>query len=251
MAVFSTDANLLFIHVPKCGGHWAKHYLKKHVPGMNFPEDLDYPFPIGHIPLRDVEMFSGHPLESWKKIVAVIRNPYEQQVSQYKFWLGRYQKGQRHEHDVYTYEATQKAKEKGVPPLEEWLSRPDAFFHVWYRERVAGKVKTTAKRAGYSEFGGYYHYWLAVDGEIPDTVDIVRFENLNTEFPEAVAEFAGGVHDPGEPKNVGPKKKKDIRSYYSPVALDIVERNFEWTFSEGLYERWSKPAWNVTAGAVR
>ena len=246
MAVFSD--NLLLLHIPKAGGQWAKTYAKRHVPGMNFPEDLDYPFPIGHIPLRDIEAFTGRPPSSWAKIVAIIRDPYEQQLSQFLYWLGRYYEGGRHEHDVYTWQCEQRALKRDVPPLEEWLSHPGCDFHVWYEERVGVKVKSTAARSGYLEFGSYYRYWLEIDGEIPDNVEIVRFERLNEDFPKAVAEFAGGVHEPGERVNVGPPKR-DTHSYYSLVAMELVERKFTWAF-ENHYKPWPRPAWTVTHGAV-
>jgi hypothetical protein len=246
MAVFSDD--LLLIHVPKCAGQFAKRYLKRHVPGMNGPEDLDFPFPIGHIPLRDIEAFTGRPLDSWAKVVAIVRNPYEQQLSQYLFWLSRYEKGGRHEHDVYTHRVTQRALKRGVPPLEEWLSHPGCDFHVWYQEAIGSKVKSTAKQAGYLDFGSYYRFWVEVDGEIPPNVELVRYERLNEDFPRAVAEFAGGVHDPGEPTNVGPAREP-TRSYYSLPAMELVERKFTYAF-ERYYEKWSRPVWTVTAGAV-
>lgn len=246
MAVFSD--RLLFIHVPKAAGKWAKEYLKRHVPGTNGPEDLDYPFPIGHIPLRDIEAFTGRPPDSWEKVVAVIRDPYEQQLSQMLFWLGRFRQGQRHEHDVYTAGAYARAQQRGVPPMEEWLSRPGCDFHAWYEETVAGKAKTIASRAGYIDFGSYYRYWIEVDGEIPGNVEVVRFERLNEDFPKAVAEFAGGVHDPGEPINVGPRRR-DVRAYYSLPAMDMVERKFRHAF-EHWYEKWERPVWTVMAGAV-
>lgn len=247
MAVFSD--RLLLIHIPKTAGQWCKTYLKRHVSGMNFPEDLDYPFPIGHIPLRDIEAFTGRKPESWDKIVAVVRDPYEQQVSQYLFWLGRYKKGQRHEHDVYTYNATQRALKKGTKPLEEWLSRPGCDFHVWYQERVGATVKSTAHTAGYIDFGSYYRFWLEVDGEIPDNVEVVRFEHLNEEFPKVVAEFAGGVHEPGERVNVGPARQRDVHAFYSLPAMEMVERKFQWAF-EHYYDVWPKPAWTIGAGVL-
>lgn len=225
MAVFNDD--ICFIHIPKTGGWSAKKYLKAAVPGILLPEEHDYPFPVGHIPLRDVEKFSGRSPDSFERIVAVVRNPYEQQLSQWLFWKDRFAQGGRHFHD---YAAA------AWPDITPWLMDTTACdFHVWYEEAIEGATKTVATREGYEEFGGYYAYWLAVNNVIPDNVVLVKFEELSDAFPKAVAEWADP--DVSFPHlNPGPKRG-DTREYYTTrLAAQLVTRKFAWTFDVGLYE---------------
>ena len=229
MAVFSDD--VLFIHIPKTGGWSAKNYLKQAVPGVLLPEEHDYPFPIGHIPLRDVERFSGRSPNSFQRIVAIVRNPYEQQLSQWLFWRDRFARGGRHPHD---YGAAI------WPDITPWLMDTVACdFHVWYEEAVPGATKTTATRNGYRDFGGYYRYWLELpDGTMPDHLAIVRFEEMTEAFPAAVREFADPeVEFPH--LNAGPKRA-GTRDYFTPLAMQLVERKFAWAFGEGWYEKWER-----------
>ena len=226
MAVFSSD--LLFLHIPKTGGWSAKHYLRDNVPGMTFPKDHDDPFPIGHIPLRDVQTFSGRAPDSFERIVVVIRNPYDQQLSQWMFWRDRFARGGRHVHDIHA---------ALYPDLTHWLLDPMCDFHVWYEETVGQARKTVATERGYNDFGGYYRYWLEVDGEIPPNVVVVRMEEIETAFPAAVADYARPDPAPFPHMNAQPKRA-ETQAYYTPLARRLVEEKFTWAFA-GYYERWA------------
>lgn len=231
MGGYSRD--VLFIHIPKCGGWSAKTYMAEHLPGFGIPQGMDGKiteknltgFPIGHIPLRDVERFTGRPPESWKLIVATIRNPYEQQLSQWLFWLNRYHRGQRHYHDLVA---------RLYDNLTEFLLDPRCDFHVWY-ERTYGnedvrRSEYRKRRRTYADYGGMYRYWLEVDGGVPDNVEVVKLEEMGEALPRALQPYAD--HELPEP----PRKNKTGRrgtwdEYYTPQAVEIVNRKARWAFT--------------------
>jgi hypothetical protein len=86
--------DVLFVHIPKCGGTAVKAYMAENLPGVKWPRPatwfmardgrlevteadrkaahqstLDASLPIGHVPLRDIPRFTGRPLDSWYKII--------------------------------------------------------------------------------------------------------------------------------------------------------------------------------------
>lgn len=222
---------ILYIHIPKCGGTACRHYFKEHAPNIKFPRDHDYPFPLGHIALRDIERFSGRSPESFEVIYATIRNPYHQQLSQWLFWWDRHARGGEHFHDVRAAKYSR---------LHHWLLDSLACdFHVWYDETVNGETKTTSERASYNDFGGYYRYWLAVDGEIPPNVEVVRFERMAKRIPTLLAERLGVQRLPPMPeRNAGPPRNEP-REYFSELAMRLVEEKFPWAF-EHHYAKWER-----------
>ena len=239
MGAYNSD--VLFIHIPKCGGWSCKQYMMNHLPNVLYPDTKrkegtdDSKLPIGHVPLRDIPEFVGRPIDSWQRIIAVVRNPYEQQLSQWQFWRNRYAMGHRHAHDIWA---------ASCPDMTLWLQGDPCDFHLWYEmelhpdeHRIRGNYADN-----YDGFGGYYHYWLAVDGEIPGNVGLCRFENLEEEFTRAIAPFANG--DVGEFPHVNATRHNPDKwwKYYRHAkqperAMDLVEAKFAWTFETGLYPK--------------
>jgi len=233
---------ILFIHIPKCAGWSVKQYLKANVPGITLPDDENSKLPIGHIRLQDIERFTGRSPDSFKLILAIIREPYEQQLSQWCFWRDRYARGQRHIHDVV---AAQYAT------VEGFLSDPRCDFHVWYEQHLGfepGMTRTeqvfsrlpdgSTPEVGnrYEAFGGCYRYWITVDDEIPGNVQVIRCEELDTELPKVLAPFIG--HEPPPvPRLNRSFHGKNIKAYYSPIAASLVEAKFQWAF-ECHYAKW-------------
>jgi len=246
LGAYSDD--LLFIHIPKTGGTAVKEWLAENVPGMVPATDDDSPLPIGHIPLRDIQRFTGREPSSWKRIIAVVRNPYEQQLSQWMFWSDRYRRGQRHVHDITAaHYAT----------LAGWLQDPRCDFHIWY-ESVFGGPKGSKYRLNmahrdpftrYEQFGGYYRYWVEVDGAIPQNVSILKQEDLAETLLPAVREFTIPDPPPLHRSNRGPRRAETIE-YYTPHAARVIEAKFRWTFDRGYYDRWDLGHNDEMRGAV-
>ncbi len=224
MTAFNSD--IAFVHVPKCGGHSARPYLREHLTGVkDLTEMYEHP---PHLALRDFSKWIGRTPESFDRIYAIVRNPYDHQVSQWRYWRDMYAKG---------FRGVQFECAATYPDLESWLRQPMSDWHVYdERPQPDGLKRTVASANGYLEFGGYYPYWLAVNGEVPDNVRLIRQETLDADFPKALAEVVGAIHEmPRE--NVGPKHT-DPRPYFSPFAREIVEVKFEWAF-EHLYDKWA------------
>ena len=219
MGLYNDD--LLFIHIPKTGGTAAKSWLQTRLPGATSDG-----FPIGHIPLRDVEAFTGRAPESFKRIVAIIRDPYAQQLSQWRFWRERYAVGGRHAHDIHA---------ASCPDMEAFLSDPACDFHLWYESRVATEHRPKDIGAvpanGYEGFPGYYHYWLSVGGLIPANVHVVKLENIRHGWPEAVMGLVEGHTNPLPKINTGPSLPHPVGEYYlSATARRMVRDKFRWAF---------------------
>ena len=273
MGAYNDD--VLFLHIPKCGGWAVKTYLREHLPGVLMPDDPAAKLPIGHVRLQDIERFTGRAPDSWKRIVAVVRNPYEQQLSQFTFWATRYAKGGRHIHDIvtgaYVYwpailqqwpdqEDMTRHKETGwgqyvwTPEqinLEGWLQVPRSDFHVWYLQHHAYQPGMTEAEQQqlrridienqpganqYTDFGGLFRFWLTVDGEIPDNVCVLRQESLGEELRNAIAPFAD--HElPELPRKNTSSHPRPTHEYYTPLAARLVEEKCQWAFAN-YYQRW-------------
>ena len=231
---------VLFIHIPKTAGTSVKHYMYEHLPDVKWPHHSsqemreESKLPIGHIPLRDIPMFLGRPVDSWEKIIAVIRNPYEHQVSQWWFWKGRYAQGDQHPHSVTAAQ---------YPRIHGWLKDPMSDFHVWYQHRFHPEEPMVPKEngIGYEGYGGYYPYWLEVDGEVPPNVQILRAEELDHQFPLALAEYIDGPLPEMPHINQGSKidwqkvlgAGGDVGQARESIA--VINEKFRWCFEQGFY----------------
>ena len=234
MGAYSSD--LLFVHIPKCAGTSIREWLKEYVPGTTDFRDEGCNLPIGHIPLRDIERYTGRPPDSFKKIIAIVRNPYAHQLSQWLFWRDRRAHGGAHLHD----------RVAGMhPTLTDFLHDARSDFHIWFETQHGSSDasvnlrRSASMTARYPFHGGYFRYWLDVDGEVPDNVVLIRMEELDNVWLPTVAEFA--VDDaPGLSRiNAGPKPNMELQKVledYTPLALEIVNAKFQWTFETNLYQ---------------
>jgi len=250
MGAYNDD--ILFVHIPKCAGTSVKHWMKDNLPGTVLPRDPHpdnpekYAMPFGHIRLADIEAATGRHPSTWKRILAVVRNPYEREVSQALFWANRYLKGDRHEHDLNTWRhvrgpifepdimraALNGNKFKWGPEhldFLSWLVDPSTSFHVWYEQHVVDPQPT---RKTYEDYGGFYRYWLELDGEIPATLCLLRQETLADDL-RAALEIEGEL-----PIKNHVNYHRDVRDYYTPQAVRVVNKRYEWCFGEGWYEQW-------------
>lgn len=239
MGAYNDD--VLFVHIPKTGGTAVKHYMVEHMPDVRWPKPGDEKaiaesrLPIGHIPLRDVADLVGRPLSSWDRIVAVIRNPYEQQISQWWFWHKRYAEGDNHPH------CRAAAKH---PRIHSWLRDPMCDFHLWYEHRFHphDEFRLRAAVTDYHDWGGYYWYWLSVNGELPPNLMILRQENLEHALPLALAPYIDGP--PPEMRRTNAGEPMDLELVMGAggveagaASMDIITRKFRWCFEHGYYRQ--------------
>lgn len=240
MGCYTDD--FLFIHIPKTGGTAVKKALWDQVPGMQGQRPAgsaqerdrqpskENPFPIGHIPLRDCERLLGRPAESFKAVVAVIRNPYAQQVSQWLFWLDRYMKGGRHEHDLAA---------AGYSTIHGWLDDPRCDFHRWYAQRIHPSQLAHSPANDYAGFPGTYLWWLTTQaGKLPRNLVLLRQEQLAQDLDQLGRTLLNRPLEL-EAVNVGSYKHQEFMQYLvhedmprqTMRALDLVEAKFRWAFT--------------------
>ena len=269
MGAYNDD--VLFIHIPKTGGWSVKKYMEEHLPGVLMPDNPASRLPIGHVRLADIERFTGRAPQSFRLILAVVRNPFEQQISQACFWAKRYLTGGRHVHDVNTWrhvyaERVQERIERCVWSSEVFqfqpgdinllgfVSDPRCDFHVWYQahwgyypgqpadeQQALRKTDQPAPpdRNRYDQHGGLYRYWLMVDGEIPPNVCVVKLEELDETVPALLQPFADHPLPPLPRLNTSPHEESwqawiDAEIYPEITAL-VIAQKFRWAFSEHYF----------------
>jgi len=241
MGCYNDD--VLYIHIPKTGGTSIKTWLFDHGEGFEGHDSRDPAkdsvFPIGHIPMRDIERFTGRPLTSWKLILAVLRDPYEQQLSQWVFWRDRYARMMYRGSDGQLYRKTQPYHIHDIcaashPTIETWLADPGSDFRIWYEARHGNRPNHSTRS---EDLGGYYHWWLTVDGELPGPLQIVDIAEIDEKLPTMLAPHVGEM--PPLPRlNKGPGRADPVE-YYTPEAAALVERKFSWAFDQ-IYTPWSE-----------
>ncbi len=227
MSCYNDD--VLFIHIPKCGGWSVKKYMEANLDEVLYADPNDEKkreasmLPLGHIRLADMERFTGRKLESWKLIFAVLRDPYEQQLSQWSFWRDRFARGGRHIHDKVA---------ASYATLTEWLQDRQCDFHTWYIQQLHDDRAINAD-------SGFYRFWLEVHGEIPDNVITLDMHEIDERLPMLLRAFMQSQDLAAKPErlNTSPHSTK-TREYYTPTAARIVEEKFKWAFAEGKYRKW-------------
>ena len=252
MGAYNDD--VLFIHIPKCGGTACKEYMAKHLPVMKWPRGDSWftyrdgrneitpqdkadarttveesRLPIGHIALQDIEPLTGRSPDSFQRIIIPIRNPYHQQVSQWHFWLTRYQQGQRHVHDIHA---------AGHPSFDTWPGELDSDFHIWYEAQftAGAPLERKSHQLSYEQLGGFYRYWVTIDGAVPTNVLMLRQETLEHSFPLACAPWIDGT-PPAMHRSNESNGLDHIAFINYTSTLDTIERKFKWTFDQGFYDK--------------
>lgn len=205
MPVFYNE-EVLFIHIPKCGGCSVTNAAREGLPGFVEPgvkrKHHKPGIPIGHIRAIDFEFFTGRPLNTFKRIFATVRNPVATEWSKWNFWRMRFfQDGEvvswRHPADQFAWDRTfEEFIESGVDP-----------FNDWYCSEVVEHAKPN-----YNETGRF-NWWLT---EQVETVAIEETEKIN-----AILESHGCKVEVGHANATGvgaasitEELRKTIEGYY-------------------------------------
>jgi hypothetical protein len=176
--------HVLFLHVPKTGGLSVSQYLVNNLAGpmaesLGLKADLDRERRFAfadvsdrvsafrgrrHEDLREaVEVLAsrGRTLSDFEVIVAVVRNPYDLEVSHYEHLRKPRVIARRGEASASVRAAT-----------------TGDFAHFVEHAPFFGSLPADMER------------WYALDGSMPPNLRVVRFEHLPTEIPELVAPFS-------------------------------------------------------------
>ncbi|HEX3663859.1 MAG TPA: sulfotransferase domain-containing protein [Rhizomicrobium sp.] len=241
---------LLFLHVPKTGGTSATSFLIRNLPGrVTLTEPAEFPPEARDIPLparlklqlrrlRRKAGFLRHPhlrriaghrhetlqqacealehlgrrLTDFEAIIAVIRNPYDLEVSRFHF----FQRGHL-----------------GVPGLANE-----------YAEELAqsGDFTGFAMRAAYhGQLPGRIEDWFEIAGRRPANLHILRFETLQSDLAQVLAPYCRIV---SPLPRLNASTRAPYKDYLTPAIEEAIYNKYRWLFEQGFYprERFVKPA---------
>lgn len=227
------SADVLFVHIPKAGGLSARKWLFGNLPGARDQEGTPggNGFPVPHVPLRDVERWTGRPLNSFKLIVAIVRDPYEQALSQWVHWRDGFARGGRHPCEWAAGMYGQ---------LHHWLLEPLSDWRFWYEGQYGGLTEPAAYES--MQQTGFYEWFLQ---PFPGNLTVLRFGDFAQRLPELCAPHlkAEATPFPHENRSV----QRDARQYYNGLSVKQVRDRFRWTWRSGYYQ--DVPAWQRTTEA--
>jgi hypothetical protein len=208
---------ILFVHVPKTGGMSVTELLLKVLPRpvyyshphepnaelaaqgvVEFSGDRHEPMAL----CREVLAQHGIDITKLKVIIAVIRNPYEMEVSRFSYLQNGH------------------AWDAGLN--QELAMTGD--FETFARDSV--------------DHGGAarpIQSYFELDGALPKNLRVLHQENLATELREALADI--GVNGALELPRVNTTAHASWPGYYTRGAEAAVYERYRWVFDYGFYPR--------------
>lgn len=226
MGIYTEDRRYALCHVPKCAGWSVKAFIAEHTDDLVVPDSPSYAdwdatknpkLPKGHLRLADWERFTGIDPSEYETVLAVRRNPYELALSQYTYWRELWEKGGR---------MVQHRLAAQYPTFTEWLKDPRSEYHVRYEYHEHRPPKYMGDAApGYADHGGYFAYWLAVDGTVPDNVTVLEMDGLADDLPKLLGVDAEVPHENQR------DSKPDLHEHYTDEARQLVEERFAYAFT--------------------
>jgi hypothetical protein len=213
------NRQLLFIHVPKTGGMSITKHLMRWLPGpvylavpeghepRNPPQQVRVVAGRRHATLdqaRDALAPYGLNLHDVPLITAVVRNPYDMEVSRF-FYL-----------------------RKGNP----WDSGPDQELAMSgnFEEFALGVARRSLRMERY----------YTIDGLTPSNLHLLRFERLQEDFGRLAA-LVDLPKTAGHLPRANATEHRRYREYMTQRAAEAVYRRYQWVFDSGLYEREAFP----------
>jgi len=219
------NQNLIFIHIGKTGGMSCTRYLLEHLElpvynGSKSAEEfsnapkLKRATPLTDIhrhctlaeALKFIRTFCGKTLGDFKKVIAVIRHPYTLEYSYY-----------RHIQKPHILEKNRNN------PYTAKLAKAD--------------FKTFINMSGYHRRNHPQESFFLLENQVPDSLELVRFEELSTTFPAVVAPF---IHEQANRTFPGLNQTNyatDIEEHLSPEIKKLIYEKHKYMFDSGLYDK--------------
>ncbi|WP_434637402.1 hypothetical protein MLC35_01060 [Sulfurimonas sp. NW7] len=215
--IFNDD--LCFIHVPKAAGMSVSKFLLKNLKNKN----IHYLLPKGHATadekkINGIQVHEGirhenleeaevrlkkfnKKLSNFKVVIAVIRNPYDLEVSRFKYLQNGH----------------------------EWDSGKDAKL------AKSGNFKDFALQSSFwgkssAEFEKYY----SLRDSILDNMIILRFEDLSNQINIFLNDYLESNYKLGKTNST---KRKKYCTYYDADSEKAVYNRYKWIFDKGFYSR--------------
>ena len=237
------DDKLLFVHVPKTAGMAVTSFLIHNIPGsMTLTEPSGAPNPSVPLPAlvrakltvkqiltmsrlwypRRVRVVRGkrherlidaretlarfdRRLDDFHAILAVVRNPYDLEVSRYHFLRLGYH---------------------GIRGLAR--SREQRLAIAKDFEQFALTAPFDGRR------GVRIEQWYEIDGRMPANLRVLRFETLEDELLRAFGEIYPVTSALGRENASG---HDPYGTYLTPASEDAIYRKYQWLFDKGYYAR--------------
>lgn len=205
---------VLFIHVPKTGGMSVSRFLTENLAGpftISVPPGHNAPSPqvqliAGKRHERLVEAAKllasfGRKLDDFETILAVIRNPYDLEVSYYHY------KRLGHKYDA--------GKAQNLA--------------------LAGDFAEFARKAPYyGRVPARIHEWYEIEGASPPNLRILRFESLRSELIEFASRFGPLKQDMGRENTTA---HAPFEEYLTAETEQAIYEKYRWPFDKGFYAR--------------
>lgn len=209
MSCIATQSGLLCLHIPKCAGESVAQYILARCSDAQPMAPPKHHCPLSKID-ADMRKAFGVGVEVFQTIVAVIRDPYSRELSQWNYWLEE----NKRRPEVPDF------KIAACRTLEEFIRHPRSNHIAMDHWKADGDL---------------YRWWLNVDGELPDNLNIIRVSELESELPAATDPFAQREADI---PHVNRSSHGPVRDYYTAGAIEAVNEKYPWTFESGWYDQW-------------
>lgn len=234
--IYTEDMSFAFVHVPKCAGwsvkRWMMDNLGPIVVPAGDPQLREWEnasglegLPRGHIRVADWPEFhpEGLSASDFGQVIAVIRDPVMHALSQWAFWRMSWIEGRLRmpQHAIAAQHTT----------LEGWLENPRHQYHIRYDYLLERPPLYRGDDSpGYESHGGYFKYWLAVDGAFPENLRICHLSSLADDLAEVLPGDVEPV--PLERLNASGSEKRTAE--LTDRAREIIAREYAW--ASGYYE---------------
>ena len=217
--VFNKD--VLFIHIGKTGGTSAAKYLCSTLDGPVYnvvpsgAQQIQYGHETNlvgqrHATLEEALQFTranyNLGLKDFKKVIAVIRNPYNLEISLFNYYKRLLAKNSK--------------ILDGAPKRKEIVLQDD--FDAFVR----GKF--------YHRNGIHIKKYISIDGKIPKKVDVIKFEEMTPRFIAIGKTYGNGnIKFP----HLNKTKPASAKEFVTEELEVILFRKYRWVFKRGNYPR--------------
>ena len=118
-----------------------------------------------------------------------------------------------------------------------FVTDPACDFHIRYERNVVKRHAPDGDMPdSYAAYGGFYRYWLDVDGEMPPNLVAIEQNSMSTTLPKVLTEAL----DLSEELPPVPILNRSVHApapgFYTPASAAVVESKFAWAF-ENQYDR--------------
>ncbi|SDX63632.1 sulfotransferase family 2 domain-containing protein [Marinobacter mobilis] len=223
--IFNDD--VLFIHIGKTGGMSCSEFLlrnlsgtvynchktalkeceRKGIEGVICKEGIQRHCTLAEA-LDYLGSFTPKDIKSFKKIIAVIRHPYTLEYSFYNHLRKPIVQEQR----------------RGNGQLE-------------LAEMAMGDFQTFINHAGYHRIDHPQEKFFLINGEVPENLHLVRFENLEEEFIDAVQPYLKVDAELSFPKRNSSRPESGIEQVLTEEMRNSIYSKHKYMFDKGYYEK--------------